>query len=466
MTWIDSRDTLAELLDFCIFHRIPMDPSFSFIGRAPEKRLCLWGVPGSGVEVLLQEMCGVRLSSQDLRGEVVEIQPGIDGGYLREDGTWECNERPPNSVRWINGRTFANHIVSAILDGVPAARALDPNIWLNRVTAAVVLTPASAALGNSEVSLLRRLATVACPYFLLVTGLNGLDDSDREAFCQEIEKFKVGPLRRELGLAEVLYVGELRNDQKLLQTLAGWIEVRSDLALKRLLSRAAGLLFENAENILLGRITAGERLSSRVARIREHAEDQIRRLEDHVSLEVQRLKSGILLVANEGRDLPFPAWCQAVDSALQGLEYLGDVIYRTYRSEVTEFCRAYGDFLAPMESSNEGEAVSASARPTLWPMTVEQEIEVRIEPATIQRSWWQRRTSQTLLAARQLALKEVVDARLDYWTRVILPEIEQYARDSRENFRSYVLAATTSERSQGLEAHKKLVELKAAFNSY
>ncbi len=349
-----------EVLAACAAYRIPVPellPFWCYCARR-ETRLFLWGPPGAGVDYLFTYLSGANISEEGLRGRVVEAAPNTVPGWLYADGTWEvCAPRRP-AVQLISGREFAGARVSAQIDGVGIAdkpSILTSDRWLHRVALVLILTPATAVLGNREVRLLERLKAAGYRTGLMITGLEGTDQADVASFRREIEDLKLRPLQEVIGPLAVWFVGDLKRGFPDKQALQEWVLKQASEARNDALRKAVDRSFEELLPILEGRGAAGRRCQDRCRFLAEHGEDQVGRLEDQLSGERKgtehriRAAFGALREAVEDGELEaVETRSPALIAALDQLETYEVRMRARFQKEIDEFCAAYPDLLAPL----------------------------------------------------------------------------------------------------------------------
>jgi len=155
-----------------------------------------------------------------------------------------------------------------------------------------IVSPASAFLGQIETDRIELFYRQGRSFCLLVTGLEG-DPAERAAFREELEQFKIAPLRSRVGPFEVFGAdeGDLRD------RLATWVESHRDTEHLGQLARVVdGWMAEMTEALAL-RVAADSRIDADLAFIAGHLDDQIGRLGDILSQErmagANRLRSAL-----------------------------------------------------------------------------------------------------------------------------------------------------------------------------
>lgn len=146
---------------------IPELASFHRQTFPSESRVGLFAPPGSGVMALYGSLTGVVLQERDARATIHEAARGTSLVSLALCGTIDSGVAPAE--------------------------------WLDRVAVAVVVTPAAAVLGKTEVGMMRQLAACGRDFAVVILGIDGVDAAARDAALREIENFKLRPLEAEIG---------------------------------------------------------------------------------------------------------------------------------------------------------------------------------------------------------------------------------------------------------------------------
>lgn len=95
---------------------------------------------------------------------------------------------------------------SLVVFGAKPNSGLPENIsWLDFVATAIIISPAHAVLGRYEVELIEKLLANRRLPLLIITHMEGDNEEDYQEVKDEIEKYKLIPLQRKMGLFPVLY---------------------------------------------------------------------------------------------------------------------------------------------------------------------------------------------------------------------------------------------------------------------
>jgi hypothetical protein len=266
--------------------------------RAP--RLALVGPPGSGLPEVLKLISGAAHTEAELRRAAIELDPDA----VAAENLWGDGQRTPASVALANRAHGAavcptvvplRYRVCAVLSATSAdGDRLSVDAWLERVALAIVVTPATAALGTVELSLLRKLRCARRPLFLLVSQFAGASPEDEQSFAAEIDQYKIAPCRAELGnLAACMMPLSPATPAKLLAALEPWLAEHLAQAHWRQLQRVGERWFEALLEEAERRAEAEREQRRRLDQLGQHVNILVARLGDVVSTEGLRVQNAI-----------------------------------------------------------------------------------------------------------------------------------------------------------------------------
>jgi hypothetical protein len=323
-------EAFARLDELCKAHGLGV-PAVALFHRQSfpaESRVGLFAPPGSGGASLFESLTGVAVLESDARGRIPEATRGTS-------------------------------LVSFALCGA-VGRAAESAEWLECVALPVIVTPAAAVLGKTEVGMMRMLSARGRDFAVVVLGMNG---SEPDAL-REIEAFRLRPLTAELGRFLSIVDDGTRDVSK---ELWSWAESRLERAKRRQLALTAEQWLDGIEQQVAENVAEDERKATRIAHIDAHREalthylrdvpdreigalvkelrEERDALEDASVATAQRLAAWLVTPSGSWRREVAAldtAWKEFIERCRGAVRLFGDAVGSSINRQIDEFVRAYG----------------------------------------------------------------------------------------------------------------------------
>lgn len=348
----DLASAFARIATLCAEQQlaVPDVAAFHLATFPSDSRVGLFATPGSPVAELFEALTGVRPDENDLHSSI------------------------PEAAR-------DTLLFSAALYGTVYSAATGAEGWIERVAFPVVVTPAAAVLGKWEVDLMTTLAGQRRPFAVVVLGLDG---GDPAGLIDEIERYKLAPLRRDLGEFPAVMAA---STAAAAAELRRRIEPRIGSAKARLLVRVAGAWLAEIERAVAAGIASDRARAARFARVETHLAEHTAALNDSASHEtvaaINRLHRCFDVLQEACTDAarefaarvarPGGAWSEALAPLRRAWDALDDALgaapidlarrlQARISGQCTEFCRAYADVVEPPTPGSMTISVPENAR--------------------------------------------------------------------------------------------------------